>query len=610
MPNQSRLSLFTVLLLLMTALGLFCFHPAKAQQKPDSDAAQIEMALIPVLSGYPAGETLSIPVVMGLPQGMSLAPPSSGQSLRYAIKNEDAFKVTELNLAPRPQEAGAYTGIVLMEFKVTVSASLQPGIHRLEGSLLAPIMEIQKPLKVDFSFPMNVLAAGETPKVMHPQMLRAILERLKIGMNAKMAPNPAPAQAPQEEDPFAGESFWWVLLGVFLGGLGLNLTPCVFPMIPITVSYFGGRSGGAKAMLAMHSLVYLAGLVLTYTVLGAFVSLSGRMLGEALTNPWVTGAVTIIILIMASSMFGLWEIRLPSSLNRLAATDRAGMLGSLVMGLTVGILAAPCVGPFVVGLMTHVARVGELGYGLLLFALLSLGLGLPLSILAVFSGFLARLPRAGDWMIWVRKFFGVVLVLMAGYVAQTLLGPKPYFWIMSAVTVIGAVYLGLIDKSGQGGFKLVKRLGALALLIAVGAYFWMATPTLRHMVLSEGPASGEITWQKFSPDLLEKAAGDGKAVVIDFAADWCAPCRQMEADTFPDKRVIEGMAGFVTLKADVTKGPSPELKPYAAKWRIRGVPTLIFIDKTGKFLPEFTLVGYRGPEALAAHLAEFRKRIN
>ena len=397
-------------------------------------------------------------------------------------------------------------------------------------------------------------------------------------------------------------------MGVFLGGLGLNLTPCVFPMIPITVSFFGGRAGGAKSQLIIHSSVYLLGLVLTYTILGAFVSLSGRMLGEALTSPWVTGGASLIILIMASSMFGLWEIRMPASLNRLAATDRAGLLGSLIMGLTVGILAAPCVGPFVVGLMTHVARVGEIGYGLLLFALLSLGLGLPLSVLAVFSGALANLPRAGDWMLWVRKLFGVILVIMAVYVSETLLGPGIYPWVMAAVALVGAVYLAFVDKSGQGGFKMVKRLGALALVLGVGVYFWMATPALRNLVVG-GSEGSHIAWQKFSPEILKQAAADGKPVMIDFYADWCAPCKRMEADTFPDKRVVDGLEGFVTLKADVTNGASDELKPYAQQWGIRGVPSLIFLDRSGKTMSDMNLVGYRGPDDLAAHLKNVRQKL-
>ena len=145
-------------------------------------------------------------------------------------------------------------------------------------------------------------------------------------------------------DPFAGQSFWWVIALVFVGGLGLNLTPCVYPLIPITVGYFGGRSTGKGGLIA-DALAYWLGMAIMYAALGSLVALGGAFLGEALSHPVVIIFLAAVLLFMAASMFGLWELRLPAALNRLAASNRAGVLGALIMGLTLGLLAAPAWAP-------------------------------------------------------------------------------------------------------------------------------------------------------------------------------------------------------------------------------------------------------------------------
>jgi thiol:disulfide interchange protein DsbD len=565
----------------------------------EPDASGIKLAVIPVLSGYPPDTEVPLPVALGLPKDISLPIDNEKHPIGYTVDNQDMFEISGVSMGPIREGQTSRKGMVVMQLLLKPAKGLRPGAASFKGTLSLPTIE-KGVIQLKFDLPVNILPGGEQPRVLNPQMLQAVMQRLQLDLMGPPQP-PEPAK-PVEEDPYAGTSLWWTLLLVLGGGLALNLTPCVYPMIPITVSFFGGRSQGSKGVLAMHSVVYLLGLAVTYSVLGAFVSLSGRMLGDALTSPWVTGLAAGVLLIMASSMFGLWEIKMPASLNRVASADRAGVFGTLIMGLTVGILAAPCVGPFVVGLMTHVGKVGELGYGLLLFFVFSIGLGLPLSVMAFFSGSIHKLPRAGDWMVWVRKFFGVVLVLMAVYIARPLIGDELFSYVMAGAALIGALYLGLMEKSGQGGFKLVKRIAALVLILAVAGYFWWTMPGL-------GPKPTSIAWQKFSPGLLEQAAKDGKPVVVDFAADWCAPCKRMEAETFPDARVVKGLTNFVTLKADVTKGPSAELRPYAQAWRIRGVPSLIFLDKKGKELPELRLVGYRGPDDLAKHLQTVLKKL-
>jgi thiol:disulfide interchange protein DsbD len=196
------------------------------------------------------------------------------------------------------------------------------------------------------------------------------------------------------------------------------------------------------------------------------------MLGSALQSPWVLLLVALVLIVLATSFFGLWELRLPSALTRLAARDFGGSLGSLFMGLTLGIVAAPCIGPFILGLLTYVGQRGDALIGFLYFFVLSLGIGLPLAILALFSGAIRRLPLSGDWMLWVRKFMGWVLIGMAAYIAEPLIPSHAgKVAMMSAVILAAAVHLAWLDRTGMEHrrFLLFKRMIGVALAVSAGS---------------------------------------------------------------------------------------------------------------------------------------------
>jgi thiol:disulfide interchange protein DsbD len=209
---------------------------------------------------------------------------------------------------------------------------------------------------------------------------------------------------PKAPGPLHGWAMIWTLLSIFAGGMALNLTPCVYPLIPITISYFGGKSD--RWQLYGHGICYVGGLSITNSILGVVAALTGGLMGAILQNPLVLIFVATILVILATSLFGLWEFQLPNGLMQAASKSYAGSLGTLFMGLTMGVVAAPCISPFVLGLLTWVASMGSPWLGFIVFFTLSLGLGLPLFFLAIFSGNLSRLPRSGEWMLWVRKAMG------------------------------------------------------------------------------------------------------------------------------------------------------------------------------------------------------------
>jgi thiol:disulfide interchange protein DsbD len=286
-------------------------------------------------------------------------------------------------------------------------------------------------------------------------------------------------------------------------------------------------------------------------------------------------------------------------LNRIAAVNRGGLSGALFMGLSMGILAAPCLGPFVLGLMAHVAGDGRLFYGALLFLVFSLGLGLPLTVLAFFSGAIHRLPGAGEWMVWVRKLFGLILLLMAIYVAIPLLSDLAFFLLVTTSGIAGGIYLGL-EKSGGSNFMKFKKVVGLVIVVAALGFACQQAPYLDDR--GEGGDSA-LLWTPFSQTALAQAKTKGQPALLDFTAAWCQPCREMERRTFPHPGVRQLLSQFALLKVDVTNGPTNnDARQIINRYRIRGVPCYLFVNSQGRVMVRYTLVGFVEPEQFIAHL--------
>ncbi|MEN8192993.1 MAG: protein-disulfide reductase DsbD [Bacteroidota bacterium] len=374
------------------------------------------------------------------------------------------------------------------------------------------------------------------------------------------------------------------LIFVFLGGLALNLTPCVYPLIPITIGYFGGQSEGKTGKLFILGILYVLGMALTYSVVGVITSLSGAVFGTLLQNPIVIILVAAIFVILALSMFGMYEIKMPDSMVAKAGGARSGAFGAFFMGLTMGIVAAPCIGPFVLGLVTYVAAKGDVFYGFIMFFFLAVGLGTPYLFLAIFSGRIKSLPRAGFWMEGVRNIFGFILIAMAIYFLDPLL-PKILSKYLLPVFMIGsAIYLLFIDKLANDvkGYRIFKTLFSI-LMIAAAA--WMLWPVEKNAP----------NWEKYSTESYEAALNNDK-IIIDFYADWCIPCKEFDALTFSDAEVIDALSQFRSYKVDMTKTMSDETTSIREKFKIIGMPTILLIDSKGEEIHRIT--GFLNAEEL------------
>jgi len=406
--------------------------------------------------------------------------------------------------------------------------------------------------------------------------------------------------APQQSRPLQGWAMLWTLLGVFAGGIALNLTPCIYPLIPITVSYFGGQSTQGQRRLVIHGACYIGGLAITNSALGVIAALTGGLLGSLLQHPIVLALVAAVLIFFASSLFGFWEIRLPHSLTQAASKTYTGYFGSLFMGMTLGIVASACIGPFIFGLLTWVATIGNIWIAFLIFFTLSLGLGLPLFFLALFSGQLSKLPRSGEWMLWVKKIFGWILVGMAAYFIQPLLPETAQIFLLAAVSLAAALHLGWIGKTRAEirGFECLRTGTAIVCLII--ATFLIGSRVMR------GPG---VTWQPYSEPLLAEAQRRQKPVVLDFYADWCAPCRALGEITFHDPEIVkQAQRDIIMVKVDLTRKGNPIHERLLDRYGVKGVPTVVFLDRWGKERHDLRLVDYLPADQFLIRMAEIKYR--
>lgn len=386
------------------------------------------------------------------------------------------------------------------------------------------------------------------------------------------------------------------LLLVFLVGLALNLTPCIYPMLAVTVSIFGGASETRTGRVVGKAVIYVLGIATMYSALGVVAALTGGLFGGLLQSRLVLAGISLLFILLALSMFGLYELRLPPALmNTLGGAQKAGLAGVFLSGLLVGVFAAPCIGPPIIGLLALVGQRADPWFGFMVFFVLSLGLGAPYLVLGTFSGLLRKMPRSGAWMIWVKKLLGFVLIGVAFFYLSLAFRPSLVFVLIPLTLVLGGIYLGFLERSSVAGrgFVWLKRLtGSVALLAGILFFIGGRQPSLE--------------WTPYSS---ERLAATRRPAAVYFSADWCIPCLELDRRTFTDTDVMRELNRLATFKADLTRYDSPESRELRERFAIRGVPTLVFLDAAGRELPNTRLVGFVNAAEMLEHLGEVHRTV-
>ena len=378
---------------------------------------------------------------------------------------------------------------------------------------------------------------------------------------------------------------WIGLLAVFAGGLALNLTPCVYPMIPVTVAFFSQQASGARLQTTLQAGLYVVGLSLSYAVLGALTASAGALFGSWLQHPAVLLAIAIGIVALALSMFGLYELRLPQALTQRLGQVPSGAAGAFAMGLAVGFIAAPCIGPFVAGLVLLVVQRGSPWFGFVLFFTLGLGMGLPYLLLGMAAHRVNRLPKAGQWLVWSKKALGIVLLGLALFFLKGLLPARTWALSVTGLLLAAGVYLGWLERTRAFSrwFTWFRRIaGTLLIVLSVAA--WPRTQ-----------AAAPVVWMPYTEAAFEDAQRAKQPILIDIYADWCLPCVEMDHVTFRHPDVVRALSSVATLRLDVTDEVSEEGQRLIQRYRVYGAPTILVFDRTGKERTKLRILGFMTP---------------
>ena len=471
-----------------------------------------------------------------------------------------------------------YEGEAFILVKTKTSGSLEPGDYVLTANLLVQACSNSvclAPATAELNLPITV---GENNIVSASEPLFTELDNRQTANDNQIAAM------------FSEQGYFWAFLGIFFIGLALNLTPCVYPMMSVTVSLFGGQQTETKTSARSafsHALVYVLGIVFMYSLLGVMAAYTGELFGSWLQSPWVLAGIGVLILLLSLSMFGLYELQPPAALmQKLGKTQQAaGYTGHFLSGLLVGIFAAPCIGPPIIALLAFVGAQGSPVFGFFAFFIMALGLGIPYLFLGTFSGLLNKMPKSGSWMIWVKKVFGVVLVGVALFYLSLAFLPGYSMHLVLAVVLAGGLYLGFLERSGNESvtFRWVKRGTGVAALLA-------------GLMLFQNLQKDSIEWTPYDTALVEQAQQNGQPVMLDFYADWCIPCIELDRKTFTDNKVIEQTDSYMRLKVDLTHFDSEEAERLRRQYNIAGVPTILFLDAEGNEVESARVVGFLGPE--------------
>ncbi len=485
----------------------------------------------------------------------------------------------------------------------------------------------------DVIFKVKYQGCSEISGICYPPQTKTFTVRLSPISEAQAAtiassassPSGAGAEPVSEQDEIANAlrsgNTLLTLLIFFGAGLLLAFTPCVFPMIPILSGIIVGQGEDISTRKAFYlSLIYVLAMAMTYTIVGILVGLSGENIQAWFQNPWIIGSFAIIFVALSFSMFGFYELQMPTSiqskLTHISNSQQGGnIIGVAIMGFLSALIVGPCVTAPLVGALIYIAETGDAVLGGLALFSLSMGMGAPLLVIGASAG--KFLPKAGIWMDAVKAVFGVLLLGLAIWLLERVAPAGFTMFLWAALIIVSAIYMGAIDglTAGSSGWKkLWKGLGILLLIYGIIILLGLASGNRNVFQPLKGlggssDAAAQVEHLSFIQIKgvdglnaeLAKAKTAGKPVMLDFYADWCVSCKEMEALTFADPSVKKALEGVVLLQADVTPNDEKDTELYK-HFGIIGPPSIMFFGADGIERRNYRVVGYKPAEEFSQHV--------
>ena len=497
------------------------------------------------------------------------------------------------------QKDSGVTGVVDVEFKLSYQGCSEQGL------CYEPYTDSFK-LKVDT----DKLVSDEALKPLKTLNVKKVEPKKDITSVEDLS------ETDMIADVIKNSSVWMILLTFFGFGLLLSLTPCVFPMIPIISGVIVSQcknEGRCKAF--SMSLVYVLAMSVAYTIAGVLAGVFGANLQAALQNPYVIIAFSGVFVALAFSMFGFYELKIPDSIvSKVSGSGekKGGFVGVAVMGFLSALIVGPCVAAPLAGALVYIGQTGDAVLGGAALFSMSLGMGIPLILIGTSAG--KFMPKPGEWMTLVNAFFGVTMVLIAIWMLERIISGPIVILAYSFTGIAFAIYLGLFDNEKshhhiKKSIAIIIFVYSMALFVGVlGGSNSMSKPleifkgSSTSVVAKSAPTHREfekVTSIEQLDMLLEK--NHGKKILLDFSADWCTSCKELEHVTFADEAVKAKMNEFVLIKADITANGEDE-KALSAKYGVFGPPALIFFNTDTEVISSKTIIGFIEPGPFLKHL--------
>jgi len=506
----------------------------------------------------------------------------------------DMFKIVWRN--PKDLKVNGFTVTPSFKFEDKFSKQVREGMK--DDAVLSALVEMPENLSIgQQTFEFDFIYQVCTESYCHFPKTVTMKIPVQIVSAAEYLPEGKPSA---QQDSFLSamsRGRGYTLLIVFFAGILTSLTPCVFPMIPITLAIIGARATHQTKLKSFTlSLIYVLGIAFTYSVLGILAARTGSLFGSYLGHPVAVSAISLIFVAMGLSMYGLFELQAPQFITRRLMTGKtsAGYFGSFISGLVAGFVASPCVGPVLVGILTYVANSQDLIFGFLLLFVFALGLGQLFLWLGTFGGMLQKLPKSGPWMEFINFVFGSTMIAAALWFLRPVIQERLFYALVAITLVLVSSGFGVFEAPGISKIKQIKK-GFLLLLLVLGLALGAKAVWYKNAAPA-APTYEKLNWQEYSDSALMAAKRDRRPVIVDFWADWCVACKELEMFTFSTPNVRELSKEFLLLKLDATKS-THLVERLKRQHNVVGLPTILFYSSSGEIRRDLTLTGFEDATA-------------